>query len=91
MDVNDLDLTEVCADLSFDKLYVQNLKDDWKAIAEHYGVPISYQITREVIKNIAIEHQVTINILGESATEELNPMTASKVPATPKFFRAWTS
>ena len=75
---NTFDVEAFCASPSFEKLENQNpKKDDWKAIAFHFDIPITYQMTKEVIKNTVIEQLVNQGLLEEAAAEELTPMSIS--------------
>lgn len=51
-------------------------KDQWKAIAGHFQVPISHHMIKEVVKNVVIEHLVDQGLLKEITIEELTPMSA---------------
>ena len=69
---------DFCADPSMEKLKgVTITKNQWKSIAEHFDVPITSQMTKEVVKNVVIEHLVQQGLLLGNAIEELTPMSAS--------------
>ena len=68
------DIQEFCDFPSLGKLkYLNPKKDEWKAIAKHFGVPITTQMTKEMIKNVVIEHLVNNNLLEVQAIEDLTP------------------
>ena len=72
------DLEYFLADPSIEQLKGANIKkDQWKAIAEHFDVPITTQMTKEVLKNVVIEHLVEQGQLLGHAIEELTPMSTS--------------
>ncbi|ORD93070.1 hypothetical protein ECANGB1_1400 [Enterospora canceri] len=77
-------VNDFCASPSLDQLKTQNIKkDDWKAIARHFEVPITSQMTKEILKNVVIEYLVGNNILEQEAIEELTPMSASRITKAP--------
>ena len=61
---------DFCNAPSLEQLKTHNpKKDDWKAIAKHFNVPITTQMTKEILKNVVIESLVNNNILEEEAIE----------------------
>ncbi|ORD93237.1 hypothetical protein ECANGB1_552 [Enterospora canceri] len=77
-------VNDFCASPSLDQLKTQNIKkDDWKTIARHFKVPITSQMTKEILKNVVIEYLVDNNILEQEAIEELTPMSASRITKVP--------
>ena len=65
---------DFCDSPSLKKLRYQNPpKDEWKAIAKHFEVPITTHMTKEMIKNVVIEHLVNNNVLEAQAIEYLTP------------------
>ena len=53
---------DFCYAPSLEQLKAHNLrKEDWKAIAKPFEVPITTQMTKEVLKNVIIEYLVDSN------------------------------
>lgn len=55
-------------------------KDDWKKIAIHYNITFTSHMTKEVLKNVAIEELVNMDILPEVALETLTPIGFPNLP-----------
>ena len=75
-----LNIHDFCNAPSLEQLKARDLrKEDWKSIAKHLEVPITTQITKNVLKNVVIEYLVNNNALEEEAIEHLTPMSTSRV------------
>ncbi|MPD03036.1 hypothetical protein E2C01_098651 [Portunus trituberculatus] len=71
---------DFCADPSLEQLKDVNIKkDQWKTIAKHFDVPITSQMTKEIIKNVVVEHLVQEGQLLGNAIKELTPMSAASM------------
>ena len=71
---------DFCNAPSLEQLKAHNpRKEDWKANAKHFEVPITTQMTKKVLKNVVSEYLVNSNVLEEKAIEQLSPMSASRV------------
>ena len=45
-----LNIHDFCKAPSLEQLKAHNLRKDWKAIAKHFEVPITTQMTKEVLR-----------------------------------------
>ena len=53
---------DFCNVPSLEQLKDHNLrKEDWKAIAKHFEVPITTQVSKEVLKYVVIEYLVNMS------------------------------